>query len=425
MGNIIGLVIINIYYVTNYVAHKKTEEESVKFTITKKEAVDKYGNSKQKDHFYKYKKFKNKSIEDSLIKEIERYYEHVSKIKQGRSIVYELDNKRSEIIPKEDNRISNGSWSNPYIKNMDIIVVSKLEQGSILPEAKTLSTWLLEFGLINQSMYDLLISANNNRIKIEHEEALINSNIICKGEEKILDDFRDDVKYLQGQLAATLERMRKANIIEFYMIPKAVLTNGEVVTLDEITFHKLITLRKELMEKHEVDEWTVKTLKNAEKVKSFNKELIEKFKNIETMLYEKISVQFYYKTYSVILKARKQRIIKYLEKYSKEAIEQFKKDKDNFLNSNNLDYKTNRENFVYTKAKEREENFIGDTVETEDLKQPPNGLYGEEFLDQFQRYKKVNYAFNSGYYDLYFNRKYAETIKSLQNYYGHEFGKTI
>ncbi|MGR5866387.1 hypothetical protein ACT7DZ_28480 [Bacillus cereus] len=53
----------------------------------------------------------------------------MKKKKQGNAVVYILREEREEIAVREDNRASNGAWSIPYTKNMDIMVVSVLEQG--------------------------------------------------------------------------------------------------------------------------------------------------------------------------------------------------------------------------------------------------------------------------------------------------------
>lgn len=60
--------------------------------------------------------------------------------------MYELSRKKDVVIAKEDGRIDNGAWSIPYTKNMDIMVVSVLEQGLIEETAQPLSKWAVDFG---------------------------------------------------------------------------------------------------------------------------------------------------------------------------------------------------------------------------------------------------------------------------------------
>lgn len=59
------------------------------------------------------------------------------------------------------------------------------------------------------------------------------------------------------------------------------------------------------------------------------------------------------------MKARKKKIIKYLETYNQEAIEHFKKDKHMFIEENKPEYKDNRDEYMNKKAKEQEDKFLG------------------------------------------------------------------
>lgn len=57
------------------------------------------------------------------------------------------------------------------------------------------------------------------------------NNIIFEGEDRILDDFTYLVKEINNQLAGTLSRMQKADIIDYYPVYKGYLMKaGETIT---------------------------------------------------------------------------------------------------------------------------------------------------------------------------------------------------
>jgi len=65
--------------------------------------------------------------------------------------------------------ISNGAWSNPYTRNLDIVVLSHLENKKVVTGAQTLSKWRLDFGLFSQEMYELVITKHNEKAKTKFE----------------------------------------------------------------------------------------------------------------------------------------------------------------------------------------------------------------------------------------------------------------
>lgn len=82
--------------------------------LTKKEAVEKYGSRRCKEHFKKYGRFKNKQTEQALIKTLEQHFEKVEVVKQGKSFVYQLENQRKETVERKDNRKFNGGLNKKY-----------------------------------------------------------------------------------------------------------------------------------------------------------------------------------------------------------------------------------------------------------------------------------------------------------------------
>lgn len=382
--------------------------------MTKKEAVKLYGSEECKVHFEKYGKFKNKSIEEGLIKTLRQHYDSIETVKQGRAFVYKLGAKREVIAEREDNRVSNGDWSIPYTKNMDIMVVSVLEQGLVAETAQPLSKWAVDFGLITPQMYGLLKARYNEYLRASHIQELRESKVILDGEDRILDDFTYIVKEINNQLAGTLNRMQKAGIIEFYPVYKGhIKETDETINLHENTVKEILSLQRNLMEQYNVNEWYLAHYQNAPRTKEYNKVWEIELARVKDEKGEVLGLDYFYKLYAIMLKATKKKIIKYLEKYNMEAIEGFKRNEELFLTDNENTFYKERHDYVVVKAQKAERKFLSkNTVELDETL--------KMFFDEDELARR-NFTFDKKYYALYFDRKYAQRIKELQEYYGHTF----
>ncbi|UUV26026.1 MULTISPECIES: hypothetical protein [Lysinibacillus] len=396
----------------------------VKLVLAKKEAVELFGSEDCKRHFLKYGKFTNKDIEISLINEMKRYYDTVESVKpaKGRGYVYELSGEKDEPTPKEDGRISNGAWSNPYIKNMDIMVVSVLEQGLVEETAQTLSKWCFDFGLISLKIYELLPAKYNQHFKEQCLQELKENNIISEGEDRILNDFIYQLKTLQSQLAGTLKRMQKANLIEYYSVPKGyVEEDDKTINLHESTVKKILTLQRELMERYNVSDWYLNTFYNSSRSREYRDEWKKGLALITDENENIIGLSYWYKTYAIILKARKKKIIHYLEKYNMGVIEQFKKDTQVFIEENENKFHKNRHDYVVSEAQKREDNFLSEKIKVIELDKSVKEIYDSNTREVKYYNKRQDYTYDEKYYALYFDRLYTQRIKELQEYYGHTF----
>lgn len=384
--------------------------------MTKAQAVELHGSENQKRHFAKYGKFTNKNLEKALIDVLKRTYESFENIKQGRAYVYKLGKKRDVPLEKTVNvgaRISNGAWRN-YTKKMDIMVVSIFEQSLINDNAQTLSKWCLDFGLIKPSMYELIRSKHNQKLKDKHIQILKNNNVIKDGEERVVNDFIHGFKTLQKQLAGTLDRMKKLEFIDYYPVYKGKVIGKEVpINLHEDTVNKILQLQRTLMDIYDVDDWYLQKVYNSPKSRAYRKDLKEQLAEITDENGVVLKLDYHFMLYKIILKARKKKIIKYLETYNKEAIERFKKDEFMFLNENEVNYHEERKKVVVENAEKEEENFL----------KPRVNKLESEFGSQTKNTvpTRSDYVYDEDYYALYFDRLYVQRIKKLQEYYGHNF----
>jgi hypothetical protein len=394
--------------------------------LTKAEAVAKYGSDDCKNHFLKYRKFTNKKIENALIKTLEQYYISVDIVKQGRANVYRLGEERKEKVERKRNlggNISNGAWKIAYTKNLDIIVVSHLENKKVITGAQTLNKWCLDFGLISNEMYHLVMSKYNDTAKKNHVKKLKQNNIIKEGQERIIDDYIETFQNLQGQLVSALNRMQKLNIIEYYPVIKAVLKNGETINLHEITYQELLSKKRELMKKYDVDEWYLNTYKNSKKSINYMVEWAEVLDNIKDLGGNVLKLDYYYTAYAIMLKATEKKIINYLRTYNKDVIQAFESNQTSFLNNNELFFHDKRKDFIYEKAEVKTDNFLNGTVPPKKVRDLQKELGGK--LKRFYHPRIEDFTYDEDYYRLFFEGLYAQKIKELQEHYNVNFIKNL
>ncbi|WP_152640848.1 hypothetical protein [Priestia aryabhattai] len=381
--------------------------------MKKKEAVQLFGSENCKAHFARYGKFKNKSIEDALITTLKQHYRTVNIIKQGRSFVYELDSKRKVIAERPDKRSSNGAWSIPYTRNMDMMVVASLDQGIETENAQTLSRWAVQFGLITGEMYGLLKSQYDKGLREFYIKKLQSASIISFGEERILDDFTGLTKEINGQLAGALERMKKTRIIEIDLVYKGhIKETDKTVNLYEDTIQQILILKRRLMEEYQVNSFFLLNYCNAKKVKDYNKKWKTELEKITDHRGEKLGLDYFYKTFLITMNPDKKTTIDYLEKYNKKVIREFNQDQELFLVKNENTFHKLRHNYVIEKAKRKQQRFLSENILT--LDEEMEMFYNAEELSR-ERFK-----FDKQYYALYFDKNYVKRIKKLQEYYANK-----
>lgn len=216
--------------------------------------------------------------------------------------------------------------------------------------------------------------------------------------------------------------MKKAGIIEYYPVYKGhVSGSNETINLHEDTVKQILALKRNLMEHYNVNDWYLHTLKNAPKTREYNQAWSAGLEQIKDETGTILGLDYYYRVYAIILKAKKEKIIRYLEKYNKEAIVGFKQNEVSFLNDNEITYQKGRYDYVVKEAQNKEKEFLREKTKTIILDENMQELYGEE--TQIKKYynERENFNYDEGYYALYFDRLYAERIKRLQEYYGYTF----
>lgn len=404
----------------------KVLDENISFensTINKKTAVTIYGSEAQTKHFNKHDRFVNKNMEAALVKTLEQVYESVELVKVvgKRAKHYKLGAKKSEIEERKDERVSNGDWSIPYTKNMDVIVASVLEQGLEKQVAQTLTAWSYNFGLISKSAYKLMTSRFNDEQMDKMYDVLNKKDLINKGEEQLLIDYTFNLTSINASLAGTLGRMSKLNIIEYFPVYIGVQENGFEFEMTSKELARVIGIEAFLRNKLDVEPFLIKNYPNKTNVRRYFKEKKNMFQSLKRDNGSPMIISYYYKKYAIILKATKKKVAKYLEKYNKLALTAYASDQELFLNTNKVDYKDAVTVFVETKADKKTESVIGyDAKIRNNNNKIPAKMKGRK-KPFFEDDMKDFWDFDSKYRELHFQKLYTERIKKLHLEFDYEF----
>lgn len=396
--------------------------------LSTEEFVLMFGSDNQISAYKKRKKL-TKETRNALLKIAESMYENVEIVKEGRSNAYVVEDKREIVLEKEDGRATNGNLSS-YSKDIDFVVVSRLRD-KVRDDgfAKTMNSWMVSFGLIGRDLSELMSPYFlNNQDNID---VLIKDDIIKdKDEIRIVKDYINYAKTLQGNLKSTLERLKKCNIIDFYPVYKARVkldkeTKEQVKTiigkeesyyytnLDEYVVNEIFKKRNDLMKLYDVSNYDVNVLHNKKEVIMFNDGMNEFLRNeLKDSSGKQISIDYMWKAYSIILTSTDKEILKYLEKYSPEQVKEYLDYPDEFKSSKIDGVETGKRDKVIKMA-EKQNDFIKDKFFNESNKIETIGerKKNSSVLDDAKIY------YDRGYYNIFLNDEYVDRIVNIHDYY--------
>jgi hypothetical protein len=402
------------------------------------------------------------------MKTAEQKYD-ITESKSGGLVYYQIGNKRPEKKEREDRRITNGAWSNGYVKNMDIIVAAKLDNEEVLERPKTLGKWLQYFELISPLQLYLLRAIYDDKLKYKLLRSLKESQIIIKGEEQIFDDYQDLINKHKGDLYSALSRMKKIGIIDIveeyrgvygaieidikkelenifnvkksYEKEKIIEKNKALKHLEDVTselnvsLHKgLCTKKKNLQNEHNVTEFKIKRYKYSKSVKAYNDAWKKSLRDytLKHDLNATYQLKYFYKVYKIRKKGEENKLVKYLEKFNLELLKGYKTltlaEQCEFLNDNRIKYVENHAIEIIKKAeiktcaflnrKGKEIKLSEETKEAIEL-----GILTEKQIDEqvFKTREDYFELTDSSYFELYYNGLYARKIAELEKVYQIQF----
>ncbi len=323
----------------------------VEKVFTLAELVEEYATEIQKQSFKKTGNLNKRSF-DSIIKSVERDWESVIVEGRGSKRIIHCCGKLEDKAMKKDGRVRSGRQQLEHRIPMDIIVAAHLEYDMTEQASMSLGKWAVEFGLITKLEYDLLSSRHSNTVRQKHIDMVAEYGYIAEDQTKLLDEFTQLCLEIYGQLAKTLEHMKKCGIILYYENWIGYSKDGKVSINPEI-MKKIQKTRRDLMEKHEVVEFNLTAHRNAKKVTNFKVEWKQALAQVKDEFGNVLGIKYYWREYAVILKATSKALQRYLEMYCDGALQAYENDKDLFINENEADYVLKRKANLMKKAEKR------------------------------------------------------------------------
>ncbi|NMA72584.1 MAG: hypothetical protein GX963_00130 [Bacteroidales bacterium] len=401
--------------------------------LTGKELVERFGTEKQWYSFKRSGKITS-NTRDALIKQAETEFESVEIVKEGRSNIYVLDNKRDKIIPKQDARIGKNKSTITYTKNLDLLVVLALESASWnekkdIGNPQTMRKWLLDFKLISPKMFKLFglrtFDAKLEEIERLKEDGVNSFNLMTNPETensdnvKLLNDFIQYSNELMGQLEATLERLDKNNIINLLPVYKAKIVDADgkfqVTELPPNVVAELSDKKRKLLEKYDVTEFDINFLHNKKEVIEFKQEWKEYLANDVKYKKKHLPIIFYWKAWAMFMKSTTKRTKSYLLKVAgQEAVELFEEAREELFANNKVEYVSERAKRLEKLADRKRDKYLGrdDREEKDELE---TMLKGKTVALSHMNKREEN--FNKGYYELLFSKNYISAVTELEEQY--------
>lgn len=349
-------------------------------TISKKDAVSKFGTEGQKRHFEKYKRFNNKETEKALLKTLNQLFTEVDdKVKIGRGYGYKLGDARVQVLTRIDNRVNNSGTELPYTKYLDAIVLLSLNNNLFKGEYETtLNNWTYLFGLVNRALY-ILRTAPRSKEALEIRDELRNLDTVTESSlSHEINDFMLDYDSKTRILHNTLTKLAKEKLIKYYEVPKAVIADSDIFLneegdLEKVVEYTSVTVKTEvaqaivekqakLREKHKVTRFQIATqIKQSKEVR----ERVQKYLSDLDSFYgtKKISkalglkegqrLGFFYFNRAIYVQATKTRVAEYIKKHRPEFYEDFIENEQELLESIKRDFAEKRRFVVLDKASKK------------------------------------------------------------------------
>lgn len=326
----------------------------VKIILSKSDAVQLYGTSKQLAHFQKYNRFVNKNLEESLFKTLQQNFEIVNRIKKGRGFEYEVSGKRKELSARPSKNSRNGSWSIPYTHDLDKLILSTIDdsfsEGSLGSFCERLSL----YSTIEQYSVTRTFKTKSANELFEN----INPYIV--------DLVSQNIKSLEQETLRSLVRLNKLGLIDMTVTYRAVSESSEFVDLDDELAKFYISKQREILKQENISLWFANNLRSNEKSSSYHYLHSELVRNKISELAKKgFYASYIYKHYSV--KIKKNHLSDKLDFYTKSldlpvdnrSLSELKSD----FESSRKQYLLTKINNKLTKIKEEHRNIVNEDGE--------------------------------------------------------------
>lgn len=388
----------------------------MKKTYTLIEAVEQYGSETQKKALVKGKGNLNQRSVENIKKTLDTLYEDVKLVGRGKNKKFICNNKRDTPIRRIDKRRANGKWSNPYLSNLDIMIIERIKKGINIDEAKTLTQWCEYFKLISEKELSLFHSKYNE----ENHEELVNNLILNRvfkiTEKKILEDFYSYALQIKDHIYHSFNRLSKIDALEIIPVYKAKQYGSiEPITINEKVYQKAKNLEKELQSKFEITNFNVIAHSNSKKVLLYKEELRKSMNEIVDEDIDKnkeLNLSYVFIAYKLRAEVNHDLLSLYFKEFKNMDLNTEDLNLEEFWSNNKTSFLKNRKLFFENSANKSLDNFFKDRLFPHDI---PDEL-GE--ISQKRAPRITDFPYNQEYYLLFFDRvAFINRINLLAHYF--------
>ncbi|MGG0459953.1 hypothetical protein [Priestia aryabhattai] len=241
----------------------------------------------------------NKHEFNSLIKEMNCYYELVMVEGKGKERIIYTDKKRKVKAQKEDKRQFNKGIAPPHSKHLALMIMSKIDK--IDSKARTRNGWATYFGLISSAERDIMNGIYSEEALKPYKALMIRLGIIKEHEEKIFQDLAYTLsKVAKLQLQTVLDQAEKMNLISKVSSWKGkVKYSEEPLDVGDDLAMQINLNEAKLLKKHGISKVYSIIIKNCPKTKAFKADWLQYIENVEDGEGDAMHLQYIYEVFRI------------------------------------------------------------------------------------------------------------------------------
>ncbi|WP_420768355.1 hypothetical protein ACNR9V_15455 [Parageobacillus thermoglucosidasius] len=273
--------------------------------LTLKQAVERFGNEKQKEAIIKNNGNLKPTQFNALIKTIKQHYESVTVEGRGRGRIITCSGKYDVEMAREDKRKENGAEV-PYGYEMNSLVLDYvLNNCKNNPVTMSLTQWLLCIGLVD---WKIVNASKNDYVRQQHLEMLkekYNNKFTDKDIVMLQHFIEHELDRLRSNLASVFHKLAQHKIIIHTVEKYGCQLNNEHRALTKLELKEIANMKRELCKKHEI------TLKDL-RFKTKNSAVIAYKKDYEEGLKE-LGFKYIYDSHGCIVQVSDKIIDEYID----------------------------------------------------------------------------------------------------------------
>ncbi|WP_404404701.1 hypothetical protein [Jeotgalibacillus malaysiensis] len=355
---------------------------------------------------------------DSLIKEMECYYESVEEKGRGKNRVFYTDNKRKEKVKKRDFRQYNKGQAPAHSKYLALMVMNKIANVDNI--ARTKNGWASYFGVISPAEQDIMSGIFNKESIKPYHKYMNKMGILEDLEEQVFQDIANTIgRVSKVHLFNVFKQASENNmgLIRIVSSWKGKIKNVSTpINVETSIANEIILMENQLLKKYGISKAFSLIYKNDSKTKSFKAEWLEYIKNVTDLNGNVMNLQYIYEVFQIKILAEDV-FKKYIDSHYPDESEDFDE------NYNEIQYHHQLLKYVIDNAERKQKNYIKKrneklNINNEDTKEFLLSIgYSKSETDEYIIHNtfevSIDEHVNSPYLDLLVSENYVKCVKHL------------